>query len=217
VAEEAHSPDLVVISHPHRDHLDLPSLRLLPAGTPMVVPRGVASTVAKAGATEVVELSAGESVEIAGVGVTATEAAHDGRRDPWKPDTEPLGYLLDGPGRRIYFPGDTDLFDEMEGLGPLDVALLPISGWGPTLGSGHLDAAKGADALTLLRPDIAVPIHWGTFHPLGLRRLMPDHRSRPAAKFARLAAAVAPEVDVRVLAPGETTSLSPPGPAKVRA
>ena len=66
----------------------------------------------------------------------------------------------------VFFAGDTDLFDEMSGLVPkLDLALLPIWGWGPTIGPGHLDPGRAAEALTLLAPRLAVPIHWGTLRP----------------------------------------------------
>ena len=100
----------------------------------------------------------------------------------------------------VYFAGDTDLFDGMAELGPLDVAVLPVSGWGSKVPAGHLDPRRAAEALRLLRPRIAVPVHWGTFRtPFAPR---PD--DRPAVEFARAAAELAPEVDVRVLAIGET-------------
>jgi L-ascorbate metabolism protein UlaG (beta-lactamase superfamily) len=80
---------------------------------------------------------------------------------------------------------------------------LPVAGWGSRLPAGHLDPRGAAQALRLLRPKTAVPIHWGTFRtPLAAR---PD--DRPAQEFARAAAELAPEVDVRVLAIGETLSL----------
>jgi len=109
-----------------------------------------------------------------------------------------------------YFPGDTALFPEMDGLVPeLDLALIPIWGWGPTLGRGaHMDPEQGAEALALLRPRIAVPIHWGTYAPvhLGLRR-QPAFLAEPQATFVEAAAREAPGVDVRVLAPGEALEL----------
>jgi L-ascorbate metabolism protein UlaG (beta-lactamase superfamily) len=205
--DQARSADVVLVSHLHRDHLDMPSLKRLPARTPVVVPRGAGRLVARAGATEVVEVSPGESVSIAGLQVTATPALHDGHRDPWGRQVLPVGYLLEGGGRRVYFAGDTDLFDEMESLRPLDLALIPIWGWGPTLGEGHLGPVRAAGSLHLLRPRIAVPIHWGTFYPLGLGRLRPDRLTQPPLEFARAAADAAPEVEIRILQPGETTSL----------
>ena len=89
----------------------------------------------------------------------------------------------------------------------LDVALIPVWGWGPTLGSGHLTPILAAEALTLLRPRLAVPIHWGTFCPLGMGWLRPRFLSSPPHDFARHAAHLAPEVKVRVLAPGEALRL----------
>jgi L-ascorbate metabolism protein UlaG (beta-lactamase superfamily) len=95
----------------------------------------------------------------------------------------------------------------MSGLGSLDLALLPVWGWGPSVGDGHLNPERAAMALEMLRPRLAVPIHWGTFYPLGLRRLRPRPLTQPPLEFARLAQRRAPEVEVRVLEPGSETDL----------
>jgi L-ascorbate metabolism protein UlaG (beta-lactamase superfamily) len=200
--------DAVLVSHAHYDHLDLPSLELLGRSTRVVVPRGLGRLLARRGFEDVVEVEAGERVKFGGVTAEATPADHDGRRRPFGAQGPALGYLLTG-SHRIYFAGDTDLFDEMSSLADgLDVALLPIWGWGPKLGSRHLDPLRAARALTLLRPRIAVPIHWGTYHPLhlGLRRA-PSYMREPADRFRELAAEAAPDVDVRILQPGESLEL----------
>ena len=88
-----------------------------------------------------------------------------------------------------------------------DVALLPVWGWGPSIGEGHLDPETAARALTLVRPRLAVPIHWGTFYPAGVRRWRPEPLVEPPQEFARLARELAPGVEVRVLQPGSETSL----------
>ena len=85
------------------------------------------------------ELRAGEQIEIGAVTVRATRADHDTGRLPFGVRAEPLGYVIEGDGRRVYFAGDTDVFAEMAELAPVDVALLPIWGWGPTMGPGHMD------------------------------------------------------------------------------
>ena len=88
-------------------------------------------------------------------------ANHPARPLPGRPRTDCLGYVING-SRRVYFTGDTDLFAGMADIGlGLDVALLPVWGWGPTLGAGHLDPLSRAQALELLRPSLAIPIHWG--------------------------------------------------------
>ena len=77
------------------------------------------------------------------VRITATPAEHPGFRPPFGPRGTAVGYLIESGQARLYFAGDTDLFPEMATMipGELDVALLPIGGWGPRLGSGHLDPA----------------------------------------------------------------------------
>jgi L-ascorbate metabolism protein UlaG (beta-lactamase superfamily) len=202
--------DVVVVSHLHRDHLDLRSLRRVPASTPVVIPRGGARWVRNAGADRIVEIGLGETVALDDVDVTGVPALHDGHRNRWGTEIQSLGYRICGGGRTVYFAGDTDLYAAMSALGPIDVALLPVWGWGPSVGPGPLDPRTAARAVALIRPRIAVPIHWGTFYPAGLRRLRPEPLSRPPVEFARLARELAPEVDVQVLEPGSETSLERP-------
>ena len=81
----------------------------------------------------------------------------------------------------VYFAGDTALFDEMGTWAPIDVALLPIWGWGLTLGDGHLDPQTAAGAAELIDPAVVVPVHWGTYSPIGVRR--PAWLDVPAERF----------------------------------
>jgi len=206
--EALHPTDLVVVSHLHRDHLDLPSLRRLGRHTTVVVPRGAGPLASRATKGEVIELSLGDSTSVAEVTVSAVPALHDNRRDRWGgAEADPVGYVLESNRRRVYFAGDTDLYPEMSDLQPLDLALLPVWGWGSSIGEGHLDPARAAVALQRLRPRLAVPIHWGTFYPLGLKRLRPEPLKDPPHVFERLAERAAPDVVVRVLAPGESLDL----------
>jgi L-ascorbate metabolism protein UlaG (beta-lactamase superfamily) len=84
---------------------------------------------------------------------------------------------------------------------------LPIWGWGPRLGPGHLDPARAAEALRLLRPRLAIPIHHGTLSLPGSGRLWPWLLTEPAERFVAEAGRVAPEVQVRVLKPLESARL----------
>jgi L-ascorbate metabolism protein UlaG (beta-lactamase superfamily) len=205
--------DAVLISHLHLDHLDLPSLRRLDPGVPLFVPRGAGDYLRRMGFPRARELAVGERARIAaadgaGVDVLAVSAVHDGRRQPLRRlAAETIGFVIEGP-RHVYFPGDTDLSDDMADLaGTLDVALLPVWGWGPSLGEGHLDPERAAQAAAVLAPRLAVPIHWGTFYPRGLARLKPAPLRDPPHQFAARVAALAPEVEVRVLAPGKSVEL----------
>jgi L-ascorbate metabolism protein UlaG (beta-lactamase superfamily) len=200
--------DLVLISHLHRDHLDLRSLRRVSDATPVVIPRGGARWADKAGAADIREVGLGETVSIGDVELTGVRAVHDGYREFHRgKQIEPLGYLIRRGGRTIYFAGDTDLFPAMSELGSVDLALLPIWGWGLSVGKGHLDPERAARALELIQPRVAIPIHWGTLYPVGLRMLRPEPLTEPPREFARLASRLAPDTEVRVLEPGSETTL----------
>jgi L-ascorbate metabolism protein UlaG (beta-lactamase superfamily) len=208
--EAVAAADVVLISHAHRDHLDLPSLALLPAESLIVVPSGVGALVRRQGHSNVTEVVAGDSISVRGVEVAVLPAVHNGRRDPASRTKGPaLGFAILA-SRRVYFAGDTALFDAMAGLVPkLDLALVPIWGWGPSLGrGGHLDPAAAALAVELLQPRIAIPIHWGTYAPFHhTMRGRPSFLEAPAAAFAASVAARSPGIDVRVLRPGDETTL----------
>ena len=194
--------DAVLISHLHRDHLDLPSLRRLSPGL-TVVPRGAGHLLETDG--EVCELGVGEEVTVGLTTVRAVPAVHDASRGGV--DAPALGYVVED---EIYFAGDTDLFAGMDALGPLRLALLPVWGWGPSLGAGHMDPARAAEAVARLRPRTAVPIHWGTYFPFPLGRRGHSRLEDPPREFADKAAELAPDVEVRVLEPGQTLELGAP-------
>ena len=204
------SLDAVLISHLHGDHLDFPSLRRLGPSTRIIAPFGAARTLARRGFRNVVELKPGESTR-AGVEISATPAIHDGRRYRVGPQVAALGYVLDGGSRRIYFAGDTELFPEMGELSDgLELTLLPVSGWGPRMSSGHLDPGRAAEAAAILRPRIAVPIHWGTLLRFDLAWRRPTQLTEPPLEFAAQVAELAPDVEVRVLDPGGSLELGSP-------
>ena len=199
--------DAVLISHAHYDHLDLPSLEKLGKKLPVIVPRGLGGLLRKRRFETVIEVEQQESIRIGALEVRAVPAEHDGGRGPFGASAEALGYIVTG-SRSVYFAGDTDLFDGMGDLGPVDVGLVPIWGWGPGLGAGHLDPARAAEAVALLRPGLVVPIHWGTYFPihLGLRGA-PDFVDSPPAEFVAAVEKIAPDVLVRVLRPGQSFHL----------
>jgi L-ascorbate metabolism protein UlaG (beta-lactamase superfamily) len=201
------APDAVLISHQHFDHLDLPTLRRLGKDTRLIVAPGSGQLLRRKGFREVEEIAVGDSTAVGPVIVTAVPAEHDGRRWPFSNRGEAVGFLVEG-SRRVYFAGDTDIYDEMSlHLPDLDLALLPVWGWGHTLGPGHMDPEAAARAAGLLRPRLAIPIHWGTLFPIGLARWRSHLLERPPHDFAERVGDYSPETEVRVLLPGESTGM----------
>jgi L-ascorbate metabolism protein UlaG (beta-lactamase superfamily) len=148
------------------------------------------------GFADVREVDVGDEVKIGPVTIRATPAVHRSARFLRRSGPS-LGFLVSG-SQNVYFAGDTDLFEGMSALaGPLDAALIPVAGWGAKVGPGHLDPLRAAQAVRLLQPRLAIPIHWGTFSPL--------HRETsvdPPEAFRRHAAELAPDTEVRILEPG---------------
>jgi L-ascorbate metabolism protein UlaG (beta-lactamase superfamily) len=201
--------DAVLVSHGHYDHLDVPSLRKLDRNALVVAPRGFGAALRRAGRKRVEVVDIGEEVAFGGVAVRATQAEHSGGGGLRK--GEALGFAIRG-SCSVYFAGDTDLFDEMADLSPVDVALLPVWGWGPDLGEGHLDPARAASAAALLRARTAIPIHWGTYYPVHKRP--GTFLTEPPLDFRRAVAEVSPDTRVEILGLGETLEIKGAGVAR---
>jgi L-ascorbate metabolism protein UlaG (beta-lactamase superfamily) len=210
--------DLVLLSHLHADHLHLPSLRKLHRTARVVVPRGAGAWLRGRGIRNVEELAPGEELEHGALRVHGVPAVHSGHRlgprSTRGPQARAMGHVVEAGGVRVYAAGDTDLFPGMAGFGPLDAALLPVWGWGLSLGPGHLDPHTAAEAVGLLRPRVAVPVHWGTLAVAGLpllpgrigarmRRLLVE----PPRRFAAAVAAAGASTRVLVTEPGAAVPL----------
>jgi L-ascorbate metabolism protein UlaG (beta-lactamase superfamily) len=174
----------------------------------VLAPSDAVAWLQRRGLRDVHGLRPGDAAALGAVRIRATAAVHEHRRRPLGAHAEPIGFVASGE-LAVYFAGDTDLFDEMSELrGVVDVALLPIWGWGSTLGPGHLDPERAARAAAIIDPRVVIPIHWGT---LALRLPLPSRRradpEAPARRFAELAVRYAPGVEVRLLAPGDRIQL----------
>ncbi len=206
----------VLISHGHLDHLHARSLRRIDRNVPVVTPIGLGRVVAKEGFTDITEVTPGEQLDVGGARVTAMHAEHDVKRHPFAELSLALGFVVSDERHTesVYFAGDTDIFDAMAELvgpplGPIDIALVPVWGWGPKLGPGHLDPRAAANAMQFVQPRVAVPIHWGTLLPASLSRVRRDLLVDPPHTFASFTAALGLKTEVRILLPGETTELEP--------
>ena len=201
--------DAVLISHLHHDHLDRASLRRV-GPVPVIVPRGAGRLVSRTGHDDVVEVSPGDVVEVGAARVLVVHADHSGSRTLSTAHGPALGFVIEAGGRRVYFPGDTDLFDDMQSFGPIDLALLPIWGWGPRLGSGHLNPQRAAEAAAMLGAASVLPIHWGTFSPINFGRGRPEWIDMPAVEFAAVLPTSAPESRLVLLQPGGAAQIPVP-------
>lgn len=227
---EATRVEVVLVSHLHADHLHLPSLRLFPRTATLVVPPGAGRLVGRLGFHRVVVAEPGthlvlrtgegtapsndEPCHLAGeVEVRVLAASHDGRRLPVPGQVgTAVGFRISAGGRSVWYPGDTGLREDMAEVAPVDLALVPVGGWGPTLGRHHMDPEEAATAVARVGATWASPVHWGTFWPRGLARI--DRRRHqhlfvtPGQRFATAVGDV-PGTRPVVVVPGERVVLGP--------
>lgn len=210
---EAGDCDAVLVSHLHADHLHLTSLAMVSPDAALVVPRGAAKLIhadsGPAYSDRCIEVAPGNQIQIGSLGITAVTAHHDGRRLPWSSySAQALGYRIDS-SPSVWFAGDTDLYDGLAAeAGQVDLALVPVGGWGPSLGPGHLDPIRAAEAVRRVGAGTAVPVHFGTFWPIGLDWIKPDLFLPPGERFRSAMAEVDPAVKVELLVPGESIEVS---------
>jgi len=209
--------DAVLISHSHWDHLDYGSLKMMGLDVPILARAGMAGEFERRGFRHIDELEPGQSHDVGKVRVEAVHAEHKGFGPPVGGTELCLGFIAHG-SRSVYFAGDTAFFRGMAEFDiGLDLALLPVWGWGPTAKPGeHLDPMGAARAAAVIKPRIAVPIHWGTLHPVGFSWMRPSTRIDPPHQFAQLVRRLAPDTIVRVLPNGGSLVIPPATHGTVR-
>jgi L-ascorbate metabolism protein UlaG (beta-lactamase superfamily) len=225
--------DAALVSHLHHDHAELRSLRLLGDVPVLAAPanarwlrgkglRGVGlegawhdSAPHGAGGWHAGGWHAGEWHDVAGAQVRLTPAVHGHRPMPHRPNAA-VGHLVraavvggGAPGPTLWAVGDTERFPAVGRVrdlagGRLDVALVPVSGWGPRLSGGHLGPAAAAEVCAEVGARVAIPVHWGTLHAPGGRYLPPGWMDHAGVAFAAALRRAAPGATAVVLRPGES-------------
>jgi L-ascorbate metabolism protein UlaG (beta-lactamase superfamily) len=207
--------DVVLVTHAHMDHLNLPTLRRVVRATRrktgrapvIVVPHGVEDLVARLGFEEVRTLGLWESAEVADLRVTLTPSKHWGAR--MFSDTHRLfgGYVVEGAGHRVYHSGDTAYFGGFREIGQRlrpQVALLPIGAYFPdTYRSVHTSPEEALQGFVDLGATTMVPMHFGTF------RLGREPMEEPPVRLMADAVRRGLEDRVRVLEEGKTLVFPP--------
>jgi L-ascorbate metabolism protein UlaG (beta-lactamase superfamily) len=211
--ERAHwaDPDAVLVSHLHHDHAELGSLRQVPAAPVLTAPANARWL--RAHGVDAVGLADVDWWTVPGsdVRIRAVPAVHGHRPMPHRPNAV-SGFVVAAPGWRAWFAGDTEPYAAMADLpamagGPIDLALVPVGGWGPRLSRGHMDPSQAARACAVAGARMAVPVHWGTLHAPISRSLPRGWMDEAGPAFAAAAAREVPECAVHVLTPGSALTL----------
>ncbi|MGW3813334.1 MBL fold metallo-hydrolase [Streptomyces sp. NPDC005046] len=168
--------DVVVISHDHYDHLDMPTIKALAdTDTVFAVPLGVGAHLEHWGisADRVRELDWQESTKVGGITLTATPARHFcGRGLRNTQHTLWASWVAEGDAHRIYHSGDTGYFEGFKDIGaahgPFDATMIQIGAYSEFWPDIHMTPEEGMRSHLDLQggqpSGVMLPIHWATFN-----------------------------------------------------
>jgi L-ascorbate metabolism protein UlaG (beta-lactamase superfamily) len=161
--------DLLLVSHAHMDHLDLPSLSYFAPHVPAVTAHDTCDLLADAGLKKVTEMRWNDSTTVrcarGEVRIEAFQVNHWGQRWPNEPERGYTGYIVRREGKALIFGGDTahtPLFAELRSRGPFEAAIMPIGAYQPWIRS-HCTPEQAVELANMARARYVVPVHHQTF------------------------------------------------------
>jgi len=201
---------LILVTHAHMDHLDLPSLKTLPKTATVITCDKCSQIIAPLGFQDVRELRWGESAEFSGLKITAMGANHWGKR--WPPYGREYGFdsfMLEKNGRRVLLGCDsayTDLFGVLA-QNPPELAIFSIGAYDPWI-HNHANPEQVWSMFQQTRATYLLPIHWGTF------KLSKEPMDEPLSRLIAAAGAESDRIVLREI--GGTWTLPESSESKIR-
>ncbi|HUL43964.1 MAG TPA: MBL fold metallo-hydrolase [Bacteroidota bacterium] len=166
--------DLILLSHAHMDHCDLPSLRRFDPSIPIVMAKNTQSVIRSLNRRSVTEVDWNESIIIGDLSIEGLRVKHFGWRFPWESDRSKgdwngrsyNAYSISKNGRTIVFGGDTAYQEFFKSLAerniPIDLVILPIGAYDPWI-AVHANPEQAVAMANHMKAKAILPVHWNTF------------------------------------------------------
>jgi len=157
VPQKSALADIILVTHEHYDHCSPDDLKIISGPKTTIIASAQAAEVIKKAQIvcqklEVVKPS--DEIEAFGIKIRAVPAYNIGKQFHPKSSLK-VGFIITAGGLKIYHAGDTDFIPEMKDC-RADIALMPVSG------TYTMNATEAADAVLVINPKIAVPMHYGS-------------------------------------------------------
>lgn len=211
--------DVVLLSHNHYDHLDLPTLQKLKqySNPEIITGLGNKAFLEKHGFKRVTELDWWESTTVRGQKITFVPAVHWSKRSLF--DTNKSlwgGFIVGVPSGNIYIAGDTANGPHFQTIAerfqPILLAVLPIGAYEPRwfMQNSHINPEEAVRAHITLNAHTSLAVHWGTFQLSDEMRFQPVWDLRRAMEIEDIQ-----ESSFLVLNPGESITVPYTAPEDV--
>lgn len=149
-----HDADIIFVTHHHHDHLSPDDIAAIAKeDTVLIAPASITGHLTNLGIAEIIKVEPGRDYVVQDISFQTVPAYNINKRFHPK-DQALVGYIITASGVRYYIAGDTDAIPEMNRI-QTDVAFLPVGG------TYTMDAKEAAEAASVIKPKIAVPIHYG--------------------------------------------------------
>lgn len=176
--------DLILLSHAHMDHFDLPSLRQLEhKATEVVTAQHTCDLLRVRRYAQVHELRWNERIEIGPAKIRAFKVAHWGARMRSDVFRGYNGYLIEAGHHRVIFGGDTaytDTFRQLRSSERVDLAIMPVGAYDPWI-HVHCNPEQAWAMANDAGAEFVLPVHHQTFQLSRETRLEPIERIVSAA------------------------------------
>lgn len=155
IVDAENDADIVLITHDHFDHFSPEDIaKVIKGDTILVVPKKMEKQVSSIPCGEIITVEPGEQKQVGKITIETIPAYNPLK--PFHPKGEGwVGYLIETGGVKIYVAGDTDITKENKEV-VCDIAMVPIGG------TYTMDAKKAAELVNIIRPKVAIPIHYGS-------------------------------------------------------
>ncbi|UCE10950.1 MAG: MBL fold metallo-hydrolase [Candidatus Thorarchaeota archaeon] len=154
VSDVSEKATIILATHGHNDHCHPESIVSVQAEDSIIIAPEDCGEKVKG---DFRPITIGDEIEIRGVKIRAVPAYNISKfrspGNPYHPKDYGVGYVITIGGKTIYHAGDTDVIPEMESLGPIDVAMIPV---GDTY---TMDNKEGAEAASTIKPKTVIPMH----------------------------------------------------------
>ena len=151
IKDDSQKADIILVSHSHFDHYSEDDIKRISSSKTHIFSSD--DVISKTSLKNKKTIKPFQSVKIDDIVITGFPSYNVNKEFHPKKNNW-LGFIIEYKGVKIYIAGDTDFTEEMRKI-KADIVIIPIGG------TYTMDENESAEFVNLVKPAVAIPIHWG--------------------------------------------------------